>query len=55
MLIPAATAMLREITKLFEVSDHRRNTSYELGLRGEHPKFLKVSVTGLRWEDAMLF
>lgn len=55
LLIPALSAMLREITKLFEVSDHRRDASYELGLRQEHLKFLKVGVTGLRWEDAMLF
>lgn len=54
-LIPAVPAMLREISKRFEVSDHRRNLSYQLGFREEHPDFLKVSVTGLRWEDAMLF
>lgn len=50
-LIPTVSAMLREITRLFEVSDHRRNVSCELG----HPEFLKVSVTGLRSKDAMLF
>lgn len=55
VLIPAISAMLREITKLFEVSDHRRNESYELGLREEHPEFLKVTVTGLRWKKVMLF
>lgn len=54
VLIPAVSAMLREITKLFEVSCRRRNTSYELGLREEHPEFLKVTVTGLRREKAML-